>query len=478
MASLKSRWREFRYLRAVLLALGLTAAWLALVSWSAAARRARRREQVRRAKDAYLAACALSGRERSWRKIVAAAGAVLRLDPGDSVAMAGRRQALLERFHTMSVAAMAGGREVTGANVVAAPLQPGEDGVPSPLWADSVKPLTPAESTVKLVKGKAYRLRVAYASSQGQWLRPFETDLHVNYESPSLLRANLEELDSPPPPVAVDGALYAPLTGLAEGSAAAQQQQRQLAAAAELPLEVSTARTGIRLRLIPSGTFLMGSPATEAGRGPDERQHQVTLTRPFYCGKYPVTRRQWALVMGELPAGDPTASPDAPVVGVTWDACQQFLELLAALESVAAGTYRLLTEAEWEYSCRAGTPTPFCFGGRLEARQASFDASRPYSDSLAGAAAERTTEVGRYPANAWGLHDMHGNVWEWCSGQYSAYPEGPLTDPRGAETGSLRIARGGAWTDYGHFCRSAKRCWAYPADHWPCLGFRIAMDCE
>ena len=401
------------------------------------------------------------------------------------------RRSVLARSHTLLVVVTAAGRKAGGAVIVVAPLEAGEAGQPTPLWADSYVVLARGKSVVSLVKGKAYRLRVTPALSPGRWRRPFETDLHITDESPRRLRVDFEELDSPPPPVAVDHALYAPLTGLAEGSAAAQEQQRQLAAAEELPLEVSTARTGIHLRLIPPGTFLMGSPATEAGRDPDETQHQVTLTRPFYCGKYPITRRQWALVMGFLPAsrrqwdlvmgGPPDGVPpsvDAPVVHVSWEDSERFLERLAALESVPAGTYRLLTEAEWEYCCRAGAQTPFYFGERLETLQANFDASRPYGDALEGIPAEGPTEVGRYPANAWGLFDMHGNVWEWCSDQYSAYPEGPATDPSGAETGSLGLARGGGWVDPAQLCRAAARCWAYPEDHWPYLGFRIAMDCD
>ena len=225
------------------------------------------------------------------------------------------------------------------------------------------------------------------------------------------------------------------------------------------------------LVLIPAGTFLMGSPASEADRLSDETQHEVTLTQPFYLGKYPVTQAQWKAVMGSNPShfqGD-----NLPVEQVSWDDAQSFCQKVRNKTSQVVG---LPTEAQWEYCCRAGTSTPFHFGSILNGTQANCDGNYPYGTTQKGPYLEKTSPVGSYPANAWGLHDMHGNVWEWCQDRYGDYPQQSVTDPRGPEVGSFCVLRGGSWSLEAAYCRSALRVRLAPSnrDNWD--GFRLALS--
>jgi formylglycine-generating enzyme required for sulfatase activity len=143
-------------------------------------------------------------------------------------------------------------------------------------------------------------------------------------------------------------------------------------------------------------------------------------------------------------------------------------------EKKAGRKYRLPTESEWEYACRTGTNTPFHFGSELNGRQANCDGTVPYGTDSDGPYLKKTTPVGKYPANAWGLYDMHGNVWEWCSDWYGEYPAGSLTNPSGPATGSIRIVRGGSWLDDAVYCRSANR---RKVPSFRCyLGFRVALS--
>jgi formylglycine-generating enzyme required for sulfatase activity/C1A family cysteine protease len=262
--------------------------------------------------------------------------------------------------------------------------------------------------------------------------------------------------------VEVTGASYALLAGLASGSPAAQASQKQAVEQLKLPLEVKTKQTGILFRLIPPGTFTMGSPLSEAGRYSNETQHQVTLTKAFYCSKFEITQAQWQQVMESNPSYFKSAALNAPVEQVSWDDCQSFLTKLCQQEGVPMGTYRLLTEAEWEYACRAGTPTPFCYGNSLDWTMASFD----YHTT--------TVSVGSFRPNAWGLYDMHGNVWEWCQDWYGNYPSEGLTDWLGPASGVGRVIRGGCWHSPAGACRSADHNWTTPDDRGYSVGLRLA----
>jgi uncharacterized protein (TIGR02996 family) len=228
------------------------------------------------------------------------------------------------------------------------------------------------------------------------------------------------------------------------------------------PTRVNSA--GVVLALIPPGTFLMGSPRSELERQSSERWHRVTMGRAFWIGTHLVTQQQWRAVMGTNPSrfeGD-----TRPVERVSWDDCQDFCRRLSRREG---RTYRLPTEAEWEYACRAGTTTPYYFGPTVSPRQAN------YNGGGSGAYRAQTTATGTFPPNRWGLTDMHGNLWEWCQDWFGKYPRGAATDPRGPETGEVRVLRGGSWGSYPSWCRSASRCsFANTLDH-RYAGFRVVL---
>ena len=213
------------------------------------------------------------------------------------------------------------------------------------------------------------------------------------------------------------------------------------------------------LMLIPAGKFVMGSPLTEIGHHISETQHEVTLTKPFYMGKYEVTQEQWEGVMGNNRSSK-NKGPTLPVTDVSWDDCQNFLKKLNANTD---GGYRLPTEAEWEYACRAGTMTAYSVGDRLTNSDASY-----------GDGAGSIKAVGIYKANAFGLYDLHGNVWEWCEDWYGDYPAGAVTDPKGPETGERRVLRGGSKGSNVSRARSSNRVVNTPTGRGPDNGLRLA----
>jgi formylglycine-generating enzyme required for sulfatase activity len=221
-----------------------------------------------------------------------------------------------------------------------------------------------------------------------------------------------------------------------------------------------TNQAGIEFMLIPPGSFMMGS----TNGGDDEKPvHQVTIKYSYYIGRFEVTQAQWQSVMGNNPSsfkGD-LADPyiKLPVESVSWDDTQNFINKLN--EGNDGFRYRLPTEAEWEYACRAGTTG--AYAGNLS--QMAWFAENSEN---------RTHTVGQKQPNAWGLFDMHGNVWEWCQDWYDAYPTGPVTDPQGASSGSGRVFRGGNWYSYGRYCRSAFRSSAPTAASYA-FGFRVVL---
>jgi formylglycine-generating enzyme required for sulfatase activity len=234
---------------------------------------------------------------------------------------------------------------------------------------------------------------------------------------------------------------------------------------------------GVKLELVwcPPGTFMMGSPLSEARRNSDEMQHRVTLTKGFWMGKYEVTQAQWEAVMGNNPSLFMDADKNAPVERVSWNDCQTFVRKLN--ERIPGGGFRLPTEAEWEYACRAGTATASHYGDDLDATMANFDGRYPYGDGRKGKYRGTTVRVGSFRPNAWGLYDMHGNVWEWCEDGCEAYPSGSVTDPVGHGSDPFRVVRrGGSWYDFARNCRSANRSRSDPGNRISNLGLRLARD--
>jgi uncharacterized protein (TIGR02996 family) len=232
---------------------------------------------------------------------------------------------------------------------------------------------------------------------------------------------------------------------------------------------------GMRFSCIPPGTFLMGSPPMETNRTEDEMQHSVTLTKGFFLGIHQVTQGQWQRVMGTNPShfqGD-----DLPVEQVAWEECEEFCKMLSEHEGQQ---YRLATEAEWEYACRAGTTTPFHFGETISAAEANFDGNHPYGDAAKSSYRKRTCKVGSYKPNGYGLFDMHGNVWEWCSDFYGEDYDG-IKKPSGIDPREpvfenfYHVFRGGGWNSNGHSCRSANRNYAGQAFRPNFLGCRVVV---
>jgi formylglycine-generating enzyme required for sulfatase activity len=246
---------------------------------------------------------------------------------------------------------------------------------------------------------------------------------------------------------------------------------------------------GIKLCWCPAGRFTMGSPRREPERRPDEAQVEVILTKGFWMGKYEVTQGEWTRVVGKLPGELTTGGgegDDLPVYNVNYAEAEGFCSNLTA-SAVASDDlprgweFRLPSEAQWEYACRAGTTTATAFGDKLSSKQANFQ-GKPYNGAEEGPSLKRAAKVGSYPANAWGLHDMHGNVVEWCRDWYHAKLPGG-TDPdlssvrgtRNRDGTFSRSRRGSAWTDDGWASRSAFRQRFEPerrADH---VGFRVVV---
>ncbi len=238
---------------------------------------------------------------------------------------------------------------------------------------------------------------------------------------------------------------------------------------------------------IPPGRFMMGSPKNEEDRNGDETLHMVCLTRGFWALETPVTQGLWESITGNNPsyfcstgggskkvAGMNTTN--FPVESVSWSDCQEFIKKLNALNVAPGGKFRLPTEAEWEYACRAGTTSKYWWGDALNGDRANCDGNFPYGTNQKGKSLWRPCAVKSYAPNSWGLYDVHGNVYEWCSDGYGAYPSGEVVDPTGTESASSRVLRGGCWSDDATCSRSAKRYFNVPADRDNHFGFRLILE--
>lgn len=240
----------------------------------------------------------------------------------------------------------------------------------------------------------------------------------------------------------------------------------------------------IEMVYIAPGTFTMGSPADEAGREDSETQHEVTLTKNYYVGKYVVTQELWEAVTGEKPSK--WKGPTLPVERVSWADAMAFCQKLTKMEHDAGRLpenwkYTLPTEAQWEFTCRADTTTALNNGKNLDCTDKDC---RGESSNLAEVAwydkngDRKTHPVGLKKPNNFGLYDMHGNVWEWCFDWYADYPEGSVIDPLGPDKGTAHVRRGGSWGYYAKGCRSAARASYSPNYRLESLGFRLVLVSE
>jgi formylglycine-generating enzyme required for sulfatase activity len=246
---------------------------------------------------------------------------------------------------------------------------------------------------------------------------------------------------------------------------------------------------GVKICWCPAGRFLMGSPRSEPERRPDEDQVEVSLSKGFWTGKYEVTQGQWHRVVGKLPGALTEELPegdDYPVGNVNFAEAERFCQRLTeagrkAGELPKNWEFRLPTEAQWEYACRASTTTATAFGDKLSSKQANFN-GKPYNGAESGPSLGRAAKVGGYPANAWGVHDMHGNTFEWCRDWYHAKLPGGVdpdlydekaTATRNRTGDASRVRRGGCWADQGWPCRSACRLRFEPERRYDHIGFRV-----
>jgi len=274
-----------------------------------------------------------------------------------------------------------------------------------------------------------------------------------------------------PQPVLMTGS---PLT-------AKQAREKQQAWARRLGLEAVVENSiGMQLCVIPPGKFPLGSPRGEADRKPGEDLQIVTHSQPFLIGRYEVTQGQWERVMGPIRKQPESGAGDRfPVYNINHDEASAFCRKLTQLDRKAGKLpqgfeYRLPTDAEWEYACRAGTLSATYFGDKLSSRQANFDGGRPYNGASKGPDLRRAAKVGSYPANAWRIHDMHGNLCEWCLDWYYQKAKGGV-DPVQLKPAAQRLIRDGRHSSWGRYCRSANRYYAPPGDRRSSIGFRPVL---
>ncbi|MBC8433047.1 MAG: formylglycine-generating enzyme family protein [Desulfobacterales bacterium] len=235
---------------------------------------------------------------------------------------------------------------------------------------------------------------------------------------------------------------------------------------------------GMEFVLIPAGTFVMGSPVDELNRDESEIQHKMTISKPFYIQTAEVTVKQWRTVMGKKLLSLRQEPDTMPATKVSW---YDSIEFIKGLNQRSEGTYRLPTEAEWEYAARAGSTTAYSWGNDIDCNKAMYgnsmkhDVCQLYNKSVK-LELGRPAPVKSYQPNAWGVYDMHGNVWEWVMDRHEEYSSAPAVDPRGPDSGTMRVKRGGSWFKYGNYCRSANRAFAHPAGRFQTTGFRVVRE--
>jgi len=324
-------------------------------------------------------------------------------------------------------------------------------------------PMGPGTGTNRVWRGGAFNLNTSRARSSLRHAR-LPTHRHINLGFRLAKTVNIKtggspEIPKPDPTVvkpATEDLLVSPFT-----EAKAREVQKESAKRLQKEMEEKAdLGNGISLDmvLIPPGIFMMGSPTSEKKRGIDETQHEVTITKPFYMGKYEVTQEQWQAIMENNPSS--AKGTRLPVTNVSWEDCQNFIRKLNASTK---GGYRLPSEAEWEYACRAGTTTVYSFGPEITPKDANYGGSTKGTPAV----------VGSYKQNAFGLHDMHGNVWEWCEDRFKELPQGPTIDPKGPATSGGRVLRGGSFW-WESTVRSSSRGDFPPTSRNFDFGFRLA----
>lgn len=289
--------------------------------------------------------------------------------------------------------------------------------------------------------------------------------------------------DEPATPSTPDDPLASLVSARRPRRPGVQQLFEALATTAPEQAKLVTNAVNMKLVLIPAGTFQMGSTEEDVHFRLNELpKHEIAITQPFYMSVNLVTQGQYQLVMGGNPArfnAMTGGTLDHPVERVSWDDAMAFCRKLSELpdERQAVRHYRLPTEAEWEYTCRAGSGTPFSFGNALAGMQANFDCKFPVGAEPSHPTG-KTTPVGVFPANHFGLYDMHGNVWEWCADWYDGkyYHASGRRDPTGPETGRFRVVRGGCWRNHAATCRAAYRNALVPNNRDPYTGFRVVFS--
>lgn len=346
-------------------------------------------------------------------------------------------------------------------------------------WADEFRPAGLTDSQVKLLSScLATRPEKRPADANALVEQLGQVTVAPSTIKPVSLEGALLTPTLPEPPLSGQWKSAGPASG-ALSSVWAVPHPASGKGSGTLPRLLTTSH-GLTFVLIPAGKFLMGSGDKEVGRRPHEGPlHEVTLTKPFYLSVFPITQGQYEAVMGRNPAHFNRAHGgglEHPVEMVSHTDAVQFCQKLGLLpdEEANGRTYRLPTEAEWEYACRAGSTTPYSCGEKLTPKQAQCISGGVIDRSHGGG---KSSPIGQFPPNPWGLYDMHGNVQEWVQDWYDEYyfHDSPKVDPQGPANGTLKVAKGGCWSMYSTDCRSAARRPHAPESPSDTIGFRVVL---
>jgi formylglycine-generating enzyme required for sulfatase activity len=336
------------------------------------------------------------------------------------------------------------------------------------IYVNGKKKATAGEgyTTIRLPEGD-YKIKIEKLSDDGQWIYRGVKNIFVGTDTSIKISIKTKKI-----PVAKDILpVQAKEVPLIQAKKPAPERVVQ---SDDHDILVEKTIPGLKFVLLKPGSFMMGSPYDEAYRDNDEDQHEVNITKAFYMQPTEITQKQWKAVMGENPSKFKVCGDDCPVENVSWEDVEKFIVKLNRM--LKTDKYRLPTEAEWEYACRAGTTTPFSYGQCLSSRQANFDNTHPMKACPKGSYEEKTVPVASFAPNAWGLYDMHGNVWEWCQDWKGEYPSGLVSDSYVASSGKHRVTRGGSWYNGAGDCRSANRGSGAPDFHNNNLGFRLVKS--